>query len=161
MKSLVVYCSSHGTTEKAAHFLTQHVKGDVVTLNLNQKNSTIDLDSFDVIMVGGSIHAGMIQRKVKKFIAEHQDLLMRKQLGLFLCCMYEGEIAKEQFANAFPSDLREHSRAEGLFGGEFLISHMNFIEKMIVKKVSGVTDETSNLNYPAIQRFSDEFNKIL
>ena len=74
--------------------------------------------------------------------------------------MYEGEVAKEQFANAFPNDFRKHAVAEGLFGGEFLISQMNFIEKMIVKKVSGVSNETSNLDYTAIQRFSDEFNQI-
>lgn len=160
MRSLIVYCSSHGTTEKAVHLVAKQLKGEVETFNLQDKNKKVDLDTYDIIMVGGSIHAGMIQRKVKKFISDHHDLLLKKQLGLFLCCMYEGEVAKQQFTNSFPADLREHARAEGLFGGEFLISEMNFLEKMIIKKVSGVTAETSNLDFQAIERFSHEINAV-
>jgi menaquinone-dependent protoporphyrinogen oxidase len=161
MKSLLVFCSSHGTTEKAVQIIGKYLEGEVETLNLNRSKLQCNVDSFDAVIIGGSIHAGMIQRKVKKFMKDNHDVLMRKQMGLFLCCMYEGEVAKEQFENAFPSELKERAIAKGLFGGELLISQMNFIEKMVIKKVSGTTTETSNLNIQAIMEFAEKFNQEL
>jgi menaquinone-dependent protoporphyrinogen oxidase len=83
---------------------------------------------------------------------------MEKWVGLFLCCMKEGEIAIEQFNNAFPVELRKNSVALGLFGGEFLFSKMNYIEKQIVKKVTGVSSEQSNLDVEAIKLFASKVN---
>jgi menaquinone-dependent protoporphyrinogen oxidase len=162
VKYLLVYCSSHGTTEKAATILANHLKGEVVQLNLNKKlESQYQVDLFDSIIIGGSIHAGMIQRKVKRFIENNHESLLRKQIGFFLCCMYEGDVAREQFDNAFPIDLRVRAVAKGLFGGEYLFIKMNFIEKMIVRKVSGVATETSNLDTSAILQFAQTFNEKL
>lgn len=159
MKSLIVFCSSHGTTEKAAVLLRNQLNGEVVMLNLNQTKTHPNLDLFDTVIIGGSIHAGTIQRKVKRFMGEYHDVLMRKRIGLFLCCMNQGDAAKEQFENVFPNDLKEKAVVKGLFGGEFLISKMNFIEKMMVKKVSGVTIESSNLNAQSILQFAERINQ--
>jgi menaquinone-dependent protoporphyrinogen oxidase len=160
VKYLLVYCSSHGTTEKAATILANHLEGEVVIQNLNKKlESQHHIDRFDSIIIGGSIHVGMIKRKIKRFIDENREGLLKKPIGLFLCCMYEGEVAKEQFENAFPIELRGNAVAEGLFGGEFLFSKMNFMEKVIIRKVSGVKTETSNLNVSAINHFAQTFNE--
>jgi menaquinone-dependent protoporphyrinogen oxidase len=59
-----------------------------------------------------------------------------------------------------PQELRKNSTAMGLFGGEFLISEMNFLEKQIVKKVSGATIDQSNLDYEAIKEFASKLNNI-
>lgn len=158
MKTLIVYCSSHGTTGKAAHMLRKHIEGEVVVLNLNQTKLQSDLQIFDSVIIGGSIHAGNIQSKVKKFIKENHEVLLTRNIGLFLCCMREGEIASEQFENAFPAELRERAIATGIFGGEFLVSKMNFFEKLIVKKVSGVTEDTSKIDVQSIEDFAKAFN---
>ena len=47
--------------------------------------------------------------------------------------------------NNFPQILRKHASAKGLFGGEFDFSKMTFPEKFIVKKISGVNKNISNL----------------
>jgi menaquinone-dependent protoporphyrinogen oxidase len=161
MKSLIVFCSSHGTTAKAAHLIRKHLEGDVITINLNRTKLHSDIDIFDAVIIGGSIHAGMIQRKVKKFVKENQEVLRTKQLGLFLCCAHEGELAKEQFENAYPKELRDAAVVTGLFGGEFLISQLNFLEKWMVKQVSGVATDTSKLDYQSIMEFIDRFNQVL
>lgn len=158
MKTLIVYCSSHGTTTKAALLLKKKLEGDVVVLNLNRAKLQSDVDLFDAVIIGGSIHAGHIQGKIKKFMKENRDVLMKKKIGLFLCCMREGELAKEQFENAYPLDLREIAVATGFFGGEFLVSKMNFFEKQIVKRVSKVTTDTSRINERAIGEFAYLFN---
>lgn len=83
---------------------------------------------------------------------------MTKHLGLFLCCMFEGEKAEQQFEATYPKELREHSSANGLFGGEFMISKMNFLERQIVKKVAGVTSDVSKINVEEIERFANKYN---
>ncbi|MBT2637822.1 flavodoxin domain-containing protein [Bacillus sp. ISL-39] len=158
MKSLIVYCSTHGTTAKAAHLLRKRIEGDIIAINLDKTKLHSDLELFDSVIIGGSIHAGSIQGKIKKFMKEHEDVLRRKNLGLFLCCMRDGQEAYSQFENAFPSYLREAAIAKGLFGGEFIFSKMNFFEKMIAKSVSGSTEEISHLDLGSINEFAETFN---
>jgi menaquinone-dependent protoporphyrinogen oxidase len=122
MKSLIVFCSTHGTTAKAAHILRKQIEGDVIVVNLERTKLHSDLDLFDSVIIGGSIHGGSIQAKMKKFMKEHQDVLPRKNLGLFLCCMKEGREASEQFEHVFPKGLRKAAIAKGLFGGEVIFS---------------------------------------
>ncbi|WP_026567026.1 flavodoxin domain-containing protein [Bacillus sp. UNC41MFS5] len=160
MKCLIVYCSSHGTTEKAVRFLSEILKGEVQTVDLKREKVEIDLRNFDTIIIGGSIHAGNIQRRIKQFTTHNYDTLFEKEVGLFLCCMLDGETAIVQFNHAFPQELRKNSAAMGLFGGEFLLSEMNFIEKQIVKKVSGTTTDQLNLDYDAIKEFALKLNNI-
>jgi menaquinone-dependent protoporphyrinogen oxidase len=158
MKVLIVYCSSHGTTTKVALQLKRQLKGDVIVLNLNKAKLHSDVDLFDAVIIGGSIHAGSVQGRVKKFVKENLSVLKTKKMGLFLCCMREGHIAQEQFDNAFPVELRERAIATGIFGGEFLVSKMNFLEKQLVKRVGKVTTDTSRIDEQAIEDFATLFN---
>jgi len=160
MKSLIVYCSSHGTTEKVVGILSDYLAGEVVSVDLKKDNNIIDLENYDIVIIGGSIHAGMIQRRIKKFIQTYHDELVDKQLGLFLVCMREGDLAVEQFNNAYPQDLRKNSAALGLFGGEFLVSKMNFFERQVVKKVDGITTDQYRLDLEAIREFASRFNNL-
>lgn len=157
MKILIVFVSSHGTTEKAAHMLCDLLEGDVEILDLNV-NPYPDLTRYDGVIIGASIHGGLISRKEKKFISKNIGTLASKKIGLFLCCMREGEEAVEQFEHAFPKELRDKALTSGLFGGEFIFSKMNFLEKMIVKKVSGETDDVSKLDVELIKEFARQYN---
>lgn len=161
MKILVVYCSSHGTTTKAALQLKKQLKGDVIVLNLNKAKLHSDLELFDAIIIGGSIHTGSVQGRIKKFIKEHLPVLKTKKIGLFICCMRDGKVAQDQFESAYPDGLRETAVATGIFGGEFLVSKMNFFEKQLVKRVGGVTTDTSRIDVNAIKEFADLFNRTL
>ncbi|WP_312470851.1 flavodoxin domain-containing protein [Neobacillus sp.] len=160
MKSLIVYCSSHGTTEKVVGLLSENLEGEVLSVDLKKEKTVFDLKDFDTVLIGGSIHAGTIQRRIKQFIKNNHDKLLEKDLGLFLCCMREGEMAIEQFNHAFPQDLRKNSAAMGLFGGEFLVSKMNFFERQVVKKVDGIISDQSNLDVEGIKEFASKLNRL-
>lgn len=157
MKRIIVFASSHGTTEKASRLLSEYLSGDVELVNL-KKNPSPNIESYDSVIIGGSIHAGSLQAKVKKFIKQNQNVLLNKEIGLFICCMHEGDEAKSQFEKAFTQELREISISNSLFGGEFIFTKMNFIEKQIVKKVSGINNDTSKIDVNAIKEFADRFN---
>jgi len=157
MGTLIVYVTTHGCTEKTAQMLEELLEDDVSLVNL-KKSSRPDLSWFDTIIIGGSIHAGQIQRRVKSFCQEHLDTLKQKRLGLFLCCMEEGETAQKQFDEAFPAELRTHAAVAGLFGGEFDFDKMNFLQRAIVKKVAGITESVSKIKKDNIHQFAAALN---
>lgn len=159
MKTGIIYISKHGTTEKVAQSIADKLKSDELQLFNLRKDKINNLEAFDRIIIGSSIHAGNLNSKTKKFIETNKNTLLSKSLGLFLCCMEKGEKADEQFNNAFSEDLRSHSLSNGLMGGEFNFEKMNFIEKAIIKKISGNTESVSEINYDAIEQFVSNFEK--
>ena len=76
-------------------------------------------------------------------------------MGLFICCM-DKDKALEQFNNAYPQPLRDHALAVGLFGGAFYFERMNFVEKAIIKKISGLEASVNNLNETSIGEFAQQ-----
>lgn len=153
MKTCIIYTTMHGCTEKCAEELKSHLASDAVLFNLKHKTPK-ELKSYDQIVIGGSIHAGHIQRKIKTFCEKHEALLLQKNLGLFLCCMEDGENAQTQFNNAFPESWRRHAKATGLFGGEFDFNKMGFMAKAIVKKVANVTESVDHIKHESIEEFA-------
>jgi len=156
MNTLIVYMTSHGCAEKSAMILKELLGGEVIICNL--KNDKIPLlEPFDNIIVGGSIHASKVQKKIKEFCNANEGMLMKKKLGLYLCHMEEGEKALKQFDDAYSENLRKRAVAHGLFGGAFDFDKMNFFEKMIVKKVAKITESISRLDETKIQDFAKSF----
>ena len=152
MKTAIVYCSKHGTTEKIAGLIADKLDGEEVSvINLDKDNGP-DPEIFDRIIVGGSIHEGSIQKRVKQFYTKNLQTLLRKELGLFICYLNK-EKQNEQFEHAFPQELREHSKARGYFGGELLFERMNFLDRWIVRIVAKKKENVSEIDYPAIDRF--------
>jgi menaquinone-dependent protoporphyrinogen oxidase len=159
MKTLIVYATHHGCTEKIAEQMKSYLGGDVSTVNL--KNDAVPaLKSFNRIIIGGSIHAGQIQKRVKEFCHTHLADLQNKELGLFICCMEEGEAAQKQLQDAYPETLLQNAKATACFGGGFDFGRMNFLEKMIVKKVARVKQSTSKVDFENVQLFSRRMDRI-
>jgi len=120
---------------------------------------SLNPDAFDVVLVGGSIHAGKIQTSIRKFCEKYEPVLLKKHLGLFICCM-DNNKAMHQFDNAFPLELRTKALAKGLLGGEFTFEKMNWIEKRIIHKISGISKSVSRLNKTALELFIQPFNLL-
>ena len=135
MKTLIVYSTNHGCAEKCAIMLRNNLSDDTGLINL-KRSPNPDISDYEAIIIGGSIHAGKIQKRVTQFCYNNYELLKEKKLGLYICCMREGEEAANQFRGAFPEELIKHATATGIFGGEFNFGRMNFIEKFLVKKIA-------------------------
>lgn len=81
MKTLIFYTTTHGCTEKCATMLQQQLDGNTELINI-KKSKPDELKSYETIIIGGSIHAGQIQRKIKKFSQENLEILKTKKIGL-------------------------------------------------------------------------------
>ena len=155
MKTAIIFATKHGCTEKCSQTLAGELNNNASLINL-ETIKDIDLTQYNIIILGGSIHAGMINKSLKRFIDRNLEQLTKKTIGLFLCCMEEGEKAEEQFSNAFPEELRKISKAKGFFGGAFDFEKMNFFEKAIIKKIANIEESYSKINNTNISAFASE-----
>lgn len=154
MKTAIIYTTRHGTTEKVAQMIKEELNNETELINL-RKNKNADLRPFEKIIIGSSIHTGKIPKKLCKFMEKNMDILLEKPLGLFLCCMYEKE-TWSQFEEAFPATLREHARSNKCVGGELLLENMNFLEKAMIKKMTGTNTSQSNIDQHKVRELIDE-----
>ncbi len=160
MRTLIVYASKHGCAQKSAEMLADLLV-DEVDVNEVRNLTRIDLEDYQWVIIGGSIHAGRIQAKIKTFCQRYLNQLLQKQIGLFICHMEEDQDkAMKELTDNFPAALVEHSVARGLFGGEFDFEKMNFFEKFIIKKVANVTESMSTFKEATVSEFAQKIKNI-
>ena len=152
-KTLIAYATKHGSAEECAKSLGAKLDSSVDLCNLKEKKQ-IDLGVYDTIIVGGSIYAGRIQKEVKEFCTKNENELKAKKLGLFICGMSEGELAEKQVLSSFPQGLMDTALVKDSFGGKFDFTKLNFMEKMIVKKVAKIESDQSNISENKINDFA-------
>ena len=153
MKALIIYMSNHGTTEKVVNRLSNLLGYNTSTLVNLKYEKAPKLDEFDTIIIGGSVHGGKIQKRIRKFCDANISKLLEKNLGLFMCYM-DTQNEDQEFKDSFPNLLIDHAVAKGFFGGEFKFEQMNLIEKYIAGKVTGNSKSVSRINSQAINHFA-------
>ena len=155
MKTAIIYISRHGTTEKVSKKIAERFPNDEVDI-INLKKQRVDsISTYQRVILGGSIHMGKVHKKTTSFIEKHYQELLKKQLGLFLCCMEKDQKAQEQFNLAFSEELRNWAISKGLLGFEYVMEKMSFIERLMMKKITGKDKTFSKIDDLAIQSFVD------
>jgi len=139
-KTLIAYSTTLGCTEQCASKLKDDLGEGVEMVRISRRRR-FNLENFDTIIVGGSIHEGMIQRSVHKFCESNLDVLLQKQIGLFICCMDPDANEQELIERAFPDKLVKHALASGFFGGELNIKKMNLLQKIMTRKAARLQKE--------------------
>lgn len=158
MDTLLVYASKYGCTEKCAKLVAERLNGNVDMVNLKEKKE-IDLSKYNKVIIGGSIYIGKIQKEVTEFCSKYLNTLKEKPIGLFICGLQKDAIETEINQN-FPPELLEIAEAKEYFGGEFIFEKMNFMEKMIVKKVAKTNSDISEIQEDNINKFANVMNLI-
>lgn len=153
MNTLIAYGTKYGCAEKCAKRIAEELKEDVELVDL-RKTKGISLSGYDKVIIGGSIYIGKIQKEVSDFCSRNLEELKNKKIGLFICGMAEGEAADAELNSSFPAELLNAAAAKGFLGGEFLVDNMNFMDKLIVKKISKVTENKSNILEDRIAEFA-------
>lgn len=74
--------------------------------------------------------------------------------------MEQGKTAQKQLLEAYPVELIVHAKSTACFGGEYDFEKMNFLEKMVVKKVAKINQSTSKVDHEAIRKFSKKMDRI-
>lgn len=152
MKTVIIYYSKHGTTERVAHLIGERLDNEIDYISLKECQNP-DIETYDQIILGTAIYAGTPSRKVTQFCCKHQSLLEQKVIGMFICCMNK-EQEMEELNKAFPEYLQRLSVPKAALGGEFQFDKLNFIERFLTRKIAKVNDSVSRLRYDAITEFA-------
>jgi menaquinone-dependent protoporphyrinogen oxidase len=64
VKTLIIYASKTGTTEKCAKDIEKQLENSTA-VNISTKNE--DIIKYDLIIIGTPIRMGIIDKKIKKF----------------------------------------------------------------------------------------------
>ncbi|WP_244834720.1 flavodoxin domain-containing protein [Clostridium sp. BJN0001] len=134
MKTLIVFASKHGTTKDCAKRLERAINGEVSLIDI-KKDEICSINEYDNVILGGAIYGGMVSRKLKKFISDNKEILLKKNLGIYICCMSDKEKINSQFEQNFSKDILDKAFIKSSFGGEFHFLRMNFFEKFIIKQI--------------------------
>ena len=144
MKTAIIFTTTHGTAEIIASKIATKLGENLCDL-FNLKNTqNVDISSYDTIIIGSSIHAGTIQSKMRTFIEKNRPLILEKRVAIYLCSMIEADFEK-QINNAFTEELQKHALCIVGVGGAFFFDKMNFIERLMVKKIAGISESTSKI----------------
>lgn len=156
MKTLILYTSKHGCTEKCAGLLAAELAGDPALVDL--RGGTPDLSGYDGVILGAPIYAGNLPGNMKNYLTANADELKQKKLGLFICCG-QVEQGAEQLKAAFPADLMDHACVSGSFGGAISLEKQNFIVRAMLKKVMKIQASYESIDSDAIAEFAQQWAK--
>jgi menaquinone-dependent protoporphyrinogen oxidase len=154
MRTLIAYRTKYGTTASCARQLAEKIGGEVTVHDL-AAGPVPDVTAQDVVLVGGSIHAGKIQRQVVSFCERNRSALLARKVGLFLCCFFTGEEAVIQMQSAFPDWLLAHSFARAFPGGEIHYGRLTLIDRLLVRSLPRPAGDVSRMNPSALDELAD------
>lgn len=151
MKSLVVFSSKHGTTEKCAKEIAASIGADV--LDVTKKTKDISLE-YDCIILGAPLYVYSIHKPMLKFIKKHIDTLSSKKLAFFTI----GQCSEEDAVVTLNSSLEKikvnlNYELYAHLGGEINWDKLNILESIIMKMISKQTDLKDSIDTDAINAF--------
>lgn len=159
MKTLIVYASKTGTTERCAGILGKNLK-DVTIINLTATQNK-DINKYDLIIIGSPIRMGIIDKKVKDFISKNSKSLKNKKVAYFICCGFS-ENWKQYYEQNFPKELLDNAITYDSFGGEMNLEKQKGFDKFIVKMVSKNIDKNKEIKIidENINKFIEKVKEI-
>jgi len=152
MKTIILYTSRYGCTEKAAGLLKSKLGGEVEVINLIHARAP-ELAEYDTVILGGSIYYGKIQKEMTAFVSKVKPELEHERLGLFICAGTEREQALQELYTAFPKDLLVKAAATEVFGDEIYHEKLTLMDKFILRMVRG-KKPSRGLSVETIERFA-------
>jgi len=154
MKTLIAYSSTMGCTEMCARRLQDDIGNDVDLVRISRRRK-YHFDAYETVIIGGSIHDGQIQMAVRRFCQSYLSDLLKKKVGIFVCCMDPGVNEQELISKAFPESLVAHSLSTGYFGGELNFKKMTLLAKIMTRKAARIEDQLE-LNSNRIHDFVEK-----
>lgn len=155
MKTALIYMSRHGSTEKIVKHIADTLPGNIQIFNLAQEPAP-ELEEYTGVIIGGSIHYGSIQKEVQLFCKINRRELLKKRLGLFVCCLLSTR-ESDQFERAYPLVLRAHCSSSAVFEGDLVYSKLNLLERIIFSPEKKERDIIS-INEGAVETFVSTFS---
>ncbi|OMD41647.1 flavodoxin domain-containing protein [Paenibacillus odorifer] len=153
MKTIIIYTSKYGCTEKAAYLLKNQLGEETEVVNLMLAKEPA-LERYDTVILGGSIYYGKIQKKMTEFTSKYQNELSKKRVGLFICAGAKGEQAAQELKSSFPEKLYDQSITKEVFGDEIYEEKFTLLDRLVLRMLKGKGMSVNGLSKETIERFA-------
>ncbi len=159
MKVLIAYRSRYGATESCAKSLASRITSETLLHDLKGRDHP-SLEGFDVVLIGGSIYGGKVQREVPAFCDRERERLVSRKVGLFICCFYTGEQAMAELQEAFPPWLAVHAFAREVLGGELSLRKLTLPDRILVRSLVHPARDISAIRTDAVEELAAAVNSL-
>ena len=175
---LILYGTREGQTEKVAAQISAHLQkaGENVQLINAQDKSAIEdlnLDAFDVLVFGASMHAGGLEHELVNFINSHKEQIEAKVRSFFLVLLSaatkDQKLRAESLEEAqkkMDEQLKVQFQGTEMIAGALMYSKyflpIKWIMKRIAKQNGQATDMSKDYEYTdwkQVERYSEKIMK--
>ena len=157
-KILVIYSSTDGHTKKICLRLQQIVEDQnhQVTLVSVKDVNSIDLNSFDKIVIGASIRYGKHSRKIYEFIKQNQQVLDSKSNAFFSVNVVARKPEKNRpetnpYLQKFLKQISWKPKELAVFAGKIEYQKYKFWDRFMIRLImwmtQGPTDPKTNIEF--------------
>ena len=165
-KIIIIYSSSDGHTKKICLRLQQIVEthNHQVTLISVNNSSTIDLNSFDKIIVGASIRYGKHSKNIYEFIKENLQILDSKTNAFFSVNVVARKPEKSKpetnpYLQKFLKSISWSPKNLAVFSGKLEYQKYKpfdrFMIRLIMWMTKGPTDPKTNIDFTNWEQVED------
>ncbi|QRV17730.1 menaquinone-dependent protoporphyrinogen IX dehydrogenase (plasmid) [Haloterrigena salifodinae] len=170
---LVLYGTGEGQTAKVAETIAEALeeRGHESTVtDVAAESGSVDVDEFDAVLVGASIHVGKQQAAIRTFVTERRDALESRPTGFFqvsLSSATDDEARRAEaagYVDAFVEETGWQPDRVGLFGGALRYSKYGFLKRLVMKRIAreatGDTDTARDYEYTdweEVETFANDF----
>jgi menaquinone-dependent protoporphyrinogen oxidase len=166
---LVLYASTHGHTERIAMRIGETLRADaheVRVVNV-EKTARVDAATFDVIVVGASVHAGHHQPEMSRWLREHAATLSAVPVAFFSVSLTaaddsdEARQATESYIDEFLEDTGLRPSLAVPIAGALQYREYNLPTRVLIRLIAkhkGLDTDTSidtvYSDWDAVDRFA-------
>jgi menaquinone-dependent protoporphyrinogen oxidase len=159
MKTLIAFASKYGGTRVVAEKIAKEIvsaersspeKNQFLICELG-KNSIPDINQFDCIIFGGPVFGGSIQKELASFVKENIEILLRKNIGLFIAGLENSE-KETPFTANFPEALVKHATAKEMTGGICDPKTLSFFIKLMMRAITKTSKYHSTISDEKIKK---------
>jgi len=157
-KILIIYSSTDGHTREICLRLKQIAEtqnNQVALISVNDK-STIDLNSFDKIIIGASIRYGRHSKQIYEFINEHLPILESKPNAFFSVNVVARKPEKNKpetnpYLQKFLKQISWKPKKLAVFAGKIDYQRYKFWDRFMIRLImwmtKGPTDSKTNIEF--------------
>ncbi|TDB55784.1 menaquinone-dependent protoporphyrinogen IX dehydrogenase [Photorhabdus khanii] len=175
MNCLLLYSSRDGQTRKIITRIAENLRraGQICDLRDLATAETIDLKSYDKVIIGASIRYGHFSSTLKKFAIRHQQQLNKMPTAFFGVNLTARKPEKRtpetnMYVRKFLLNTPWQPDLCGVFAGALLYPRYCWFDrvmvKLIMKMTGGETDTTKEIEYTdwqQVDHFADDFLGIV
>ncbi|MEA2172067.1 MAG: menaquinone-dependent protoporphyrinogen oxidase [Solirubrobacteraceae bacterium] len=167
---LVLYASTHGQTRKIAQRIGADLEaaGADVTLTEAGGADVPSLDTYDVVVIGASIHAGHHQHDVVDWARHHAMRLSRAPSALFSVSLSaaedtdEGRTTTQRYVDDLLDDTGWNPTLKTSFAGALQYREYDFFTRMMMRLLmarghhpTDTSRDTDYTDWDAVDAFAD------